>query len=530
MKSRRSTRYRKPSTAASFASAVSGSVQTKKEGGSSMSTPLLGGHQQERRSRLQHGSFKRSLSAHPMNALKTSVNGFQHKLAIMSARASTPYKKFLPTNSKCSPTIDTSSQDSDTPPPPPPPSLIPSQEMPLFDFEGSTNHFKSHNSANAAKSDDLSFSDDGVNLWELANTETADEIDFLLTQIMNNSPMYIRRTEDSIKGEDQISRPQSMDSIPSLNSDYYDDDTGAEMYPDIHETKTTDVTVDSFFSCHDEEEKELFDLARELEELSLDSGVNATDNGPGDEEEDSIPDVFALDETTTSLNVAEQANANKNEDVGSALAWSALSFLLGSPAPASVSRKSSRKESAKLWDFDVGTEGEDIPDLPSEGNALEWATSQRLQAQANQEEEGILHPPDVFRVTSYLQAKQGSPGVDQNDTFTTSSLTSDDTSLSRGMIDTETRKALGSLCDEEEDSIPDLLSLDETATSLNVAEQANANKNEDVDSALAWSALSFLLGSPAPASVSRKSSRKQSAKLWNFDVGAEDEDIPDLIH
>ena len=469
-----------------------------------------------------------------MNALKTSVTGFQNKLAIMSARASTPYKKFLPTNSKCSPTIDTSSQDSETQPPPPPSSLPPppsSQYMPLFDFEGSTNHFKNLNSANAAKSDDLSFSDDGVNLWELANTETADEIDFLLTQIMNNSPMYIRRTEDSIKDEEQLSRPQSMDSIPSLNSDYCDDDTGAEMYPAIHETKATDVTVDSFFSCHDEEEKELFDLARELEELSLDSGVNATDNGPGDEEEDSIPDVFALDEPATSLNVAEQANANKNEDVDSALAWSALSFLLGSPAPASVSRKSSRKQSAKLWDFDVGTECEDIPDLSSSGNASEWATSQRLQAQANEEEEeGILHPPDVFRVTSYLQTKQGSPGVDQNDTFTTSSLTSDDTSLSRGMIDTETRKALGSLCDEDEDSIPDLLALDEPATSLNVAEQTNANKNEDVDSALAWSALSFLLGSPAPASVSRKCRRKQSAKLWDFDVGTEGEDIPDLIH
>ena len=98
------------------------------------------------------------------------------------------------------------------------------------------------------------------------------------------------------------------------------------------------------------------------------------------------------------------------------------------------------------------------------------------------------------------------------------------------MIDTETRKAIGSLCDEEEDSIPDLLALDEPATSLNVAEQTNANKNEDVDSALAWSALSFLLGSPAPASVSRKCRRKQSAKLWDFDVGTEGEDIPDLIH
>ena len=470
-----------------------------------MSAPLLGeNHKQERRPRGQHGSFIRQFRVHPMNALSTSVSGLRNKMT--SVRGSTHHKKLLPVDSKCSPAIETSLQGAGTPPPPSPPqppltSL--SQDMSQFDFEGSTNnYFKSLDSANVAKSDDLSFSDDGVNLWELASTQDTEEIDFLLTRIMNNSPMYIRRTEDPIR-----------DSISP-----YEDDTIEENHCAIQETRTADVTVNSFSAWHNEEGKldAFCDLAREPEELSVDPG-DTTLNGPGGEEEDPIPDVFLLNElneAAVSLNVAEGTNT-KNEDVDSALAWSALSFILGSPAPASVTKRSSRRESAKLWKSDAGAECDEIPDLLTTGDALDCVG------------EGILEPPGVFRVTSFLQTKKGIQGADQNDTFTTSSLTSDDTSLNRSMVDIDTINAVGSLGDEEEDSISDVFVLNEEATSLNVAEGTNT-KNEDFDSVLAWSALSFILGSPTPASVTKKNSRKERAKLWGLDAGAECDDIPDL--
>jgi len=444
----------------------------------------------------------------------------------MSARA-TSHKKHLLINSKYSPTGDSSSQDSGTSPPPPPPLLPPppSQDMSLFDFEGSTNYFKSFDIR-----DDESFSDEGENVWELPPTKTAQGFDFSLTQILNNSsPKDIRRTEDSvIKGKEQISRSQSVDSIPSINSKGICNENylaiPERMMDDVADSAVVDVTL-----WHDEEEKldAMFDLVKELEELIVGQGVEITDNPCDKEEEDTIPDVFALNETATSVNVAKQTDA-KNQDVDSALAWSALSFLLGSPAPASVTKKSSRKGNAKLWDFGVGAEDEDIPNLPSAGDTVEWDVSPSFPAQTNNEEEGIIAPPVIFKVNSFLQAKKENSGVDLSDTFTTSSLLSDDTFLSRDVSNPETRVALVMPGDEEEeDTIPDVFALSETATTLNVAKQTDA-KNQDVDSALAWSALSFLLGSPAPASVTKKSSRKGNAKLWDFNAETEDEDIPNL--
>ncbi len=266
----------------------------------------------------RHGSFRKLFRAHPINAFKT----FVRKKLPMGSKGSN--------NSKSAPTIETtSSQSSDTTPSPLPlplTTLPPSpQDIRLFDFEGcSTNHSKSLDSANAKESDDLSSSDDGVNLWDLASTQDTEEINNLLTQIMHNSSMYIGRKEDSIKGQEQISAPQDMGNILSISPEH-EDDTRAPLTEDY---------------C------------------------------PSEDEEDSIPDVFMMDQTATSLNVAEQANT-KNKDVDSALAWSALSFLLGSPAPASVARKSSRKESAKLcWDLGAGAESDDIPNLPASASEV----------------------------------------------------------------------------------------------------------------------------------------------------------------
>jgi hypothetical protein len=260
-----------------------------------MSTPLLGGnHQVKRMSQVQHGSFIRSFfSTHPMNAVKastTGLNGLRNKLSIMSARATSHKKHYLLVYSKYSPhMMDSPSHDYGTPPPQ---SLLPtpqSQDMSLFDFEGSTNHFKS-----LVISDDERFSD-GLNVWEFTPTQTAEMVDFSLTQLANNS------SAEDIRGNDLAVPETKMDGVADCAL--------------LDETSWKDG-------------EEMLDeslMVKELEELNLGPGVSSTDN-PGNEEEDTIPDVFALNETATSLNVAKRTDA-KNEDVDSALAWSALSFL-----------------------------------------------------------------------------------------------------------------------------------------------------------------------------------------------------------
>ena len=197
-------------------------------------------------------------------------------------------------------------------------------------------------------------------------------------------------------------------------------------------------------------------------------------------EEDSIPNVFEVNDIAVLEVPAQKKSIDK--DLESALAWSALGLILGSPAPA-VSRKNKRKEGAKLWGVDDG----DIPDLS--------------------DEEGVIDTPDVHRVNSSLAAKQDCLELDQSDTLTTLSLSSVDTSISISMDedDAETSSILGSPNDNEERS------MNETSSSLNVTTR-KTKKNEDAEFALAWNSLAFLLGSPVPAA--NMGGRKESGKLY----------------
>lgn len=342
-------RYRSPSSTASFASAVSGPLQLKKKR-SSLETPLLGYQEKRKRSSKmhQHRSFMRQSAS----ALKTTFSGFRNQLSTKVKSSK------LMSNALYYPTMEVESFDEyDIPPPPPLPPLA--RDSPLFDSEvGSMNHFRSYHFVSITADNPFEQSVSGdIDVWDLP-AQPDDIIDFSLTNILNNSPSY---EEDEDK---------SINSIPSIHSSNCQHDGIQEQNSFTQEAEVDDVAdsvilvgflgavfgspapkavqkkTDASASIlwYDEEAKvdHQFDLVKELEALDM-----CSDNITSDW--DSIPDL----------------DSKNNEDVDSALAWSALSLLLASPAPASITKKSSRREDnvAKLWEFD---EGEDIPDLAVE--------------------------------------------------------------------------------------------------------------------------------------------------------------------
>ena len=86
------------------------------------------------------------------------------------------------------------------------------------------------------------------------------------------------------------------------------------------------------------------------------------------------------DNITSDCDIPDLDSEN-NEDVDSALAE------VASPAPASVAKKSRRRESvAKLWEFD---EGEDIPDLEVQATDEKGADPVVFRLNSCDKQEGV---------------------------------------------------------------------------------------------------------------------------------------------
>ena len=348
---------------------------------SSLETPLLGNEEKRKRSpqMQQHRSFMRSFG---------TISGFRNQLS-----AQVKSSKLMHSNALYYPTMEVDSFDeSDIPPPPPLPPPV--QDSPLFNFEdGPTNHFRSDHSVSITADNpfEQSVSID-IDVWDLP-PQPDDVIDFSLTNILNNFP----------SDEDK-----SINSIPSIHSSNCQHD-GIHEQNSFTEAEVDDVAdsvllvgflgavfgspapkavqkkkdASASILWYDEEAKvdDQFDLVKELEALDM-----CSDNITSDCD---IPDL----------------DSTNNEDVDSAMAW----ILLASPAPASVTKKSRRRENnvAKLWEFD---KGEDIPNLAVQATDEKGAN------------------PDVFRTNSCDKQE----GVDLNDTFITASE-SDDSLLSANM-------------------------------------------------------------------------------------------------
>lgn len=340
----------------------------------------------------QHRSFMRSFGNQSARALRT-ISGFRNELSVKVKSS-----KLMHSNALYYRTMEVDSFDeSDIPPPPP---LVPPvEDSPLFDFEdGPTNHFRSDHSVSITVDNpfEQSVSVD-IDVWDLP-AQPDDVIDFSLTNIFNNFPSYEEDEDKSINNIPSIHSSNVIHEQNSFKEAEIDDVAdsvllvgflgavfGSPAPKAVQKKKDASTSI----LWYDEEAKvdDQFDLVKELETLDL-----CSDNITSDCD---IPDL----------------NSKNNEDVDSALAWSALSLLLASPAPASVTKKSRRRENnvAKLWEFD---EGEDIPDLAVQAT----------------DEKGA--DPVVFRMNSC--DKQEGEGVDLNDTFITASE-SDDSLLSANM-------------------------------------------------------------------------------------------------
>lgn len=316
----------------------------------------------------QHRSFMRSFGNQSTSALKTTFSGFRNQLS-----AKVKSSKLMHSNALYYPTVD-SFDESDIPPPPPLP-----PDSPLFDFEdGPTNHFRSDHSVSITADNpfEQSVSVD-IDVWDLP-ARPDDVIDFSLTNILNNSQSYEEDFED-----------KSINSIPSIYSSNCQHDGIHEQEEAEVDDVADSVLIVGFLGAvfgspapkavkkkkdasasilwYDEEAKvdDQFDLVKELEALDM-----CSDNITSDY--DSIPDL----------------NSKNNEDVDSALAWGALSLLLASPAPASVTKKSRRRENnvAKLWEFD---EGEDIPDLAVQATDEKGADPVVFRTNSCDKQEGV---------------------------------------------------------------------------------------------------------------------------------------------
>ena len=170
---------------------------------------------------------------------------------------------------------------------------------------------------------------------------------------------------------------------------------------------------------------------------------------------------------------------NKNND--DVLAWSALSMILGSPSPKSVSQCNRRKrlspEVARnlFWDFNEVDGVNDMDTIPS----IE---------------------PDEEEDKSYEQLTDPCPEENDDDDHSVPSLSS----LS------------GTYYGEDDDPSTPLSTYD------NFILSSPSICKEQADDVLAWSMLSMILSSPAPKATSTLNKRRQGSNLWSCGECVED--------
>ncbi|KAL3761475.1 hypothetical protein ACHAWU_006505 [Discostella pseudostelligera] len=218
------------------------------------------------------------------------------------------------------------------------------------------------------------------------------------------------------------------------------------LWDDDEETDVLEVGVDDIISLPPDDDEE--------EVPAID---DATDNC-------SIPSCNDLDPNVDDCfpTTPPKANSRKAED--SALAWSVLGAILGSPAPSSVAKKSVKK-CINLWDDDGETDVLEVGD-------------------------------DIISLPPYDDDEEVLTFEDEADSCSIPS------------------------CNDLVSNVDNCTSLDFPTTPT----KANSRKAED--SALAWSILGAILGSPAPTSVTKKSV-KQCINLWDEDEG-ESDPIPEI--
>jgi len=289
-------------------------------------------------------------------------------------------------------------------------------------------------------------------------------------------------------------------------------------------------------------------------------------SSPSDESDrDSV-----LDLSEDTLSTESETIPRHSKDVASsAIAWSALAALLGSPAPSCVLQKKDRTAAVNLW-VDCTTAGCDDEIISLQCSEIDELSKDNISAALSQDEEltdelslsGLqIYSDDSCPVRkdednassvlawSALAALLGSPApscVLQKQSRPVMNLWADDDanedddliSLSHSegsFIDDSDEEGTGHLGSSDQvvnKPVDDLslsaLELDFRDSSEHTELKYMSQKTDQItNSTIAWGALTALLGLPAPSCVQQKNSRTVK-NFWADDYGNFDDDLVSL--
>ena len=289
------------------------------------------------------------------------------------------------------------------------------------------------------------------------------------------------------------------------------------------------------------------ELAKEMIDVGL--GMPNVDSS------DSIPTVVTSNVPVIPM---PQEPMKTDEAADSALAWGALSMILGSPAPSSVlmgEKKKQKRNPVNLW---LGDDGDAlVPDdlddifLPDQDDDLSNIAEEDLvdvsdncsipsvSSEAGLEIDiDILPDIDDYDDQAFITPKSTNVKESAGTTLAWTALCAVLGSPAPSSVTKKTCAPKSSLFEDGEDQLPDIVEEDQEIDfdelpdieedAVAYSTESQANKEESADSVLAWSALGMLLGSPAPAPVSKKSRREsRKAALSLFEI-SEDDAIPSI--
>jgi len=222
-----------------------------------------------------------------------------------------------------------------------------------------------------------------------------------------------------------------------------------------------------------------------------------------DHDENTIPDTIELSPANALDNSLENAT-DKKEVADSAIAWSALAALLGSPAPSSINgkkRKVVKGSRSNLWDY---------------GNAItedldDFSLSQGDSSGEDGNEVNEQNALQAFHDSTFIASVEPDASDDDFDAHSIPSLS--------GFHDNETGSSSPlTLCDSHSSSFDG---------SISTLKRVSSSKGL-ADTALAWGALAACLGAPAPKAALRPKRKKEVQNLWGVERVSTGCEITDL--
>jgi len=268
--------------------------------------------------------------------------------------------------------------------------------------------------------------------------------------------------------------------------------------PKLVNKKTNKASVENLWEENRATENEESDTVPSIHRDDADSIPSPLSE---DHDENTIPGVIEL----SSVNAFDNSLKNvtdKKEVANSAIAWSAVAALLGSPAPSSIpgkKRKADKGSRSNLWD-DGNAIMEDLDDL---------SLSQSDSSGEDGNEVNAQNVPQAAHDNTYIASVEPDVSDDDFDAHSIPSLS--------GLHDNETGSSSPlTICDSHSSSFDG---------SISTMKRVSSSKGL-ADTALAWGALAACLG--APKAALRPKRKKEVQNLWGVEHVSTACEITDL--